>query len=184
MEEITVTVKVKKKSKNKTPAQRARYKQDCLARDICYRCGCRPIAHEAGNHTECLVCTEKKKLRDLNAKIEAFMAYGGCFCGCPGCIENNPQLLTLDHINNNGGEARRNGERRGIGLYRALKIAGYPPGFAVRCFNCNSGRAINGKVCPHLEPFRTMPTYREELVRTIKLDNSLDSDIYGAFNGC
>lgn len=70
--------------------------------------------------------------------------YGG-ECGC--CGERERFFLTLDHIDGNGGEHRRQ-----IGKTDMWKWAysnGYPPIFQVLCFNCNVGRYRNGGVCPH-----------------------------------
>ena len=35
-------------------------------------------------------------------------------------------------------------------LYRDLKKAGYPAGYQVLCFNCNSSKHFGGGVCAHV----------------------------------
>jgi hypothetical protein len=67
-------------------------------------------------------------------------------------------FLTIDHISEDGAEHRRQnnismGHSQGgaIPMCRWLKRHGYPPGFQVLCFNCNSGKHLNGGVCPHEE---------------------------------
>ena len=71
--------------------------------------------------------------------------YGGqCTC----CGESERAFLTIDHVNNDGAEHKR---IIGSNLYRWLKKQGYPDDFQVLCWNCNSGRARNGGVCPHAE---------------------------------
>ena len=88
----------------------------------------------------------------LRRKTAAMDAYGGK-CAC--CGEDNLIFLTIDHINNNGIEHRKaimpNAPHSASGdvTYRWLKDNGYPEGFQCLCFNCNSGRAINGGICPH-----------------------------------
>jgi hypothetical protein len=90
--------------------------------------------------------------RRQNRKAEAMEAYGGK-CAC--CGEDNLVFLTIDHIDGKGGEHRKamqpKAQRSGGGdkTYRWLKANGYPEGFQCLCFNCNSGRAINGGICPH-----------------------------------
>lgn len=84
-------------------------------------------------------------------KIAAFEAYGGPFCKC--CNEATQIFLSIDHIDNNGGEHRKGD---GKNLYRWLRAHKYPPGFQVLCFNCNRGKYLNGGICPHqVEPDAT-----------------------------
>jgi len=86
-----------------------------------------------------------KAYRD-RTKIAAFEAYGGkCTC----CGEINSKFLTIDHINSNGAEHKRQTNGRAKHMYLWLKNNNYPDGFQVLCYNCNCGRAINGGVCPH-----------------------------------
>lgn len=82
-------------------------------------------------------------------KIETLKHYGGvCVC----CGESNLLFLTIDHINGNGGQHRRQlgmGNGGGHVFYQWLKNNHFPNGYQVLCFNCNCGRAINNGVCPH-----------------------------------
>lgn len=120
---------------------------------LCYLCGLNP---PFGDSPLCVSCferqTQKNKARHAALKSEVFAAYGGfqCRCDC-GCRISAPQVLTLDHINNNGNEHRREiGQSKSLGsvFYKWLQKNGYPPGFQVLCFNCNVGRHINGGRCP------------------------------------
>jgi hypothetical protein len=78
--------------------------------------------------------------------------YGGK-CAC--CGETRISMLTLDHINNNGAEHRRQmGKTRaakgGIGFYRWLKENKYPQGYLqVLCANCNTSKLANSGTCEH-----------------------------------
>ena len=98
---------------------------------------------------------EKKRIAGVTRWRElrraAYKAYGGAKCAC--CGEAEPKFLSLDHINNDGGEHRRamNGQR-GSQVFQWLKTHNYPPGFQVLCMNCNHGKALNGGVCPHKSP--------------------------------
>lgn len=74
---------------------------------------------------------------------EAIMAYGGYKCSW--CGINEPLVLCLDHIENNGRDHRRQiGSTGGHKLYLWMKENGYPPGFQVLCMNCNHAKYRNG----------------------------------------
>lgn len=87
----------------------------------------------------------KQRMRD-KLKAEMIEAYGG-ECAC--CGETEPVFLTLDHVNDDGGgRSRVNAET----TRRRLRLAGWPKeGYRLLCFNCNTGRHINGGKCPHEE---------------------------------
>lgn len=87
----------------------------------------------------------------LALKLEAYDAYGGVRCAC--CDEAEELFLSLDHVDNNGGELRRHSRReQGTSLYKRLRDDGYPPGYQVLCMNCNHGKSRNEGVCPHKGP--------------------------------
>lgn len=80
-----------------------------------------------------------------NLRAETIAAYGGK-CSC--CGETEPVFLTIDHVNNDGGG--RNRKVSGLGFMLELKRQGYPQdAYRLLCFNCNTGRHINGGICPH-----------------------------------
>lgn len=85
----------------------------------------------------------------LKLKAEVIDHYGG-ICAC--CGEDELIFLTIDHINNDGAEHRRQISQWGGGggpTYRWLRDNDYPDGFQVLCANCNCGRQWNGGTCPH-----------------------------------
>lgn len=84
--------------------------------------------------------------RDAELKRDAVFAYGG-WCWC--CGETELAFLTIDHVGGDGAEHRR--EMGNSKMYRWLRQNGYPQNgrFRVLCWNCNSGRATNGGICPH-----------------------------------
>ena len=97
-----------------------------------------------------------KRLRD-RVKRETFEAYGGVKCACCGISEII--FLTLDHIAENGAAHRKELIGKGIKqvhgykLYLHLRADGFPAGFQVLCYNCNSAKHILG-ICPHNDPPR------------------------------
>lgn len=86
--------------------------------------------------------------RGQSLKLAALNAYGGPTCSC--CGEGTVAFLTLDHVNNDGGQHRKI-TGAGTGFYNWLRKHAYPAdvGLRVLCFNCNQGRRVNGGVCPH-----------------------------------
>jgi len=106
---------------------------------------------------------------------DAYAAYGGPICAC--CGETEVMFLTLDHIENNGKEMRK---QHGLGsaFYAWLKRNSWPAGFQVLCMNCNFGKARNKGVCPHKshqEPSTAIPNgstaKRPEAPRTLRGDD-------------
>ena len=86
---------------------------------------------------------------------EAVAAYGGA-CTC--CGEVTRAFLTLDHVNDDGAAHRaavlgatRHSRGGGHHMARWAKKHGHPDVLTVLCWNCNSGRARNGGICPHQE---------------------------------
>lgn len=68
-------------------------------------------------------------------------------CAC--CGEETPEFLTLDHVENNGSEHRREiGMKSGWQFYLWIIRNNYPHGFQVLCMNCNCAKAWWGE-CPH-----------------------------------
>lgn len=99
---------------------------------------------------------EYMKKYNLKLKRQVMDAYGG-HCAC--CGETELMFLTIDHIDDNGAEHRRElAAARGVThgqagapTYRWLRDNNFPSGFQVLCANCNCGRQWNGGVCPHAQ---------------------------------
>lgn len=88
---------------------------------------------------------QQKALR-VRVKTEVVNGYGGA-CTC--CGEDNLVFLTLDHINGDGAERRRQGEPKGgDALYRWAIKNKFPDDLQVLCYNCNCAKR-DGEVCPH-----------------------------------
>ena len=94
----------------------------------------------------------KGRINSQLVKIEALTVYGGDPPKCACCGETNIGFLTLDHVNSDGRNYRRDSARKsGNTSYWYLKGLGWPkdPPLQVLCFNCNCGRQHNGGICPH-----------------------------------
>lgn len=81
-----------------------------------------------------------------NLRKETFDAYGGR-CAC--CGEDQLEVLTIDHVNNDGAEHRKI-TGAGSRFYAWLRKEGFPQDgrFQILCFNCNIAKKIYG-TCPH-----------------------------------
>lgn len=73
----------------------------------------------------------QSKIDRLKIKVEVIFALGG---KCVDCGITDIDLLTIDHINNNGGKHRAEIK---TSICNWLKKNNYPSGFQILCFNCN-----------------------------------------------
>jgi hypothetical protein len=102
---------------------------------LCYNCQYRKRMIEMKAEEQ----THLKEVRAAYArsiKIECLESYGGCKCQCG---ENDVTVLTLDHVNDDGAEHRRETNTRGLNFYFMLRKNGFPsdPPLQVLCMNCN-----------------------------------------------
>jgi hypothetical protein len=80
-------------------------------------------------------------------RAELLAAYGGK-CTCPRCPETNSAFLTLEHVNGDGSQHRRD---VGSHSYADLRRRGFPQGdYTLLCMNCNHGSRFTG-ICPHMQ---------------------------------
>lgn len=79
-------------------------------------------------------------------KLQVLTHYSNGKLECANCGMPVYSLLTLDHINNDGGEHRRSlspsGKPHSGAVYVDIVKRNYPPGFQVLCFNCNFFKEI------------------------------------------
>lgn len=56
-------------------------------------------------------------------------------CVWPDCDVIDLDMLSLDHVNNDGAKDRKKAGNSGISLYRKLRLAGFPSGYQTLCHN-------------------------------------------------
>jgi len=104
---------------------------------------------------------QKYYKRNLSLRQDLFSHYmtdGKMKCSCPGCSVDDPDLLCMDHKNNDGAEHReslgiknKKGNKGNL-MYMWIKRNNYPPDFRILCFNCNKSLGGYG-YCPHENNF-------------------------------
>lgn len=77
-----------------------------------------------------------RKERNLKIKLNTLTHYGNGKCACVKCGENRLACLSLDHIDGNGAEHRREIGRTAIALYFWLIKNDFPEGYQTLCMNC------------------------------------------------
>ena len=90
---------------------------------------------------------EEEATKRLVLKIIVLMHYGKggqLKCCYRGCTVEDPDMLVLDHIDDDGNLNKPLGGKRrgGDGLYRYLKSKGYPAGHQTLCSNHNQQKEI------------------------------------------
>jgi hypothetical protein len=96
------------------------------------------------NHERAL---ELNRERWLYHKGLVYSFYGDR-CAC--CGETESAFLTVDHVNRDGAEHRKD-KNAARDIYSWIVLNDFPDDFQLLCFNCNCGRERNGGVCPHQE---------------------------------
>lgn len=87
---------------------------------------------------------QKKMVERENNKIAVMLHYGG-ECSC--CGEDGLPFLSIDHINGDGADRRRN-TKQGVNFYKWIIDNKFPPDLQVLCISCNFAKGT-GEVCLH-----------------------------------
>jgi hypothetical protein len=88
---------------------------------------------------------ERNNNRNLELKVNVLSHYSlnhELRCSWKKCLVSDVDMLSLDHIENNGAEDRRHGHA-GASLYRKLVKLGFPGGFQTLCLNHQFKKALN-----------------------------------------
>lgn len=83
----------------------------------------------------------------MSKKKEIVYNHYGNMCSC--CGETERLFLSIDHINNDGYQNRK----KGINLYIDIIDRGFPNDLQILCMNCNTGKARNNGICPHVSKY-------------------------------
>lgn len=108
----------------------------------------------------CMRALTKAYNDKLRLEVLSHYSDGALRCACPWCDEDNPDLLSIDHVHGGGLAHRREIGTSGSRLYVWLKTHdwpgdgrdGRPKEYQVLCLSCNLGREFHGgpnRLCPH-----------------------------------
>uniref|UniRef100_A0A6H1ZII1 Uncharacterized protein n=1 Tax=viral metagenome TaxID=1070528 RepID=A0A6H1ZII1_9ZZZZ len=89
---------------------------------------------------------DRNKRRSENRKIEVLAYYGGGKVACVSCGFSDIRALSIDHVNGNGCEHRKE-VGNGIHLYNWLVKNNYPEGYQTFCMNCQFIKRVVEKEC-------------------------------------
>ena len=99
-------------------------KNAAKGRKKCNRCSKSPEAWAASH--------ERRRQRRQAERLDLVEAYGG---KCVECDIDDPDVLVLDHINDDGAEHRKRVGNQNV--YTDLIKRGYPDEVQLLCANCN-----------------------------------------------
>lgn len=97
---------------------------------------------------------QRKHVEILKREVLAHYGLGGkAVCNWAGCGIDDVDLLTLDHVNNDGGAHRKASKNHhsGRGFYHRLRSTGYPPGIQTLCWNHNLKKELLRKRAARIE---------------------------------
>lgn len=92
--------------------------------------------------------SRRHKSYRVKSKLQVLNYYSGNNIKCQCCGEMNLEFMTVDHIEGNGSEHRKEMRKNGIHIHNWLIKNNFPSGFRVLCFNCNCSMGSFG-YCPH-----------------------------------
>lgn len=106
---------------------------------LCWNCNWLKYLNKMRATTRTRKTRLEKPAYILKLKKEVYKHYSNNMC-CVECLENNLDVLTIDHIHNNGSEHRRQIGHSPTTLYFWLRKQEYPEGYQVLCRNCNCSK--------------------------------------------
>lgn len=104
--------------------------------------------------------------RYRKSKLEAMRHYCYGEPYCVGCGVTNLEVLTIDHVDEDGAEHRKHVRTNRLGEW--LRRAGYPEGYQVLCWNCNNAKHRHRKVPTY--------TYKEGFTPSIQFPKEFTNE--------
>lgn len=99
---------------------------------VCFNEGCKYCGESIYRNRICRKCSNIAKRNSyIRLKINVFDYY---WSKCANCGIDKIEFLTIDHINNDGAQHRK---EVGTQIFPWLKMNNYPTEFQILCFNCN-----------------------------------------------
>lgn len=95
-----------------------------------------------------IVPSETKSYRRMRLRVLSHYSGGTPSCNC--CDITDIEFLSIDHVDGNGSEHRRQLKAKSRSVYRDIILSGMPFGYRVLCHNCNQSYGLYG-YCPHTD---------------------------------
>lgn len=131
--------------------------QNTKANGICTSCEKQPTVPGKTQCDRCGQYSRGKKYHNrwyLKLRDEVYAKYGGY--RCMHCGITDPDVLSIDHMDNDGAEHRRQlGNNSTYRLLTWLRDNGYPPNYQPLCRNCNWKKYRCGGVLPKQDGHHT-----------------------------
>lgn len=145
-----------KKEKEKLRIQNRKINNQCTE--------CKKNKSKEEIYHACDDCRLKKKIKRQEIRQTIFNHYGQkCNCTC-GCNTTNPRHLTLDHVENNGAEHRKEVGKSEF-FYRWVIRNNFPEDLQILCFNCNCAKSNYGGCLEEDIKVKTpKPEYEQQLL--------------------
>lgn len=142
-------------------AEAARVKKNRQVRvrnGVCANCGGTDVV----GSWACRNCCDRLAVNSQELRCTVILHYSPeSRCAC--CGQQDIRFLTIDHMDDDGETWRSAHGASGATLYRWIIDNGFPKNLQILCFSCNSGRYLNGGVCPHKDDnFPVMAAVPEE----------------------
>lgn len=85
----------------------------------------------------CKTCSRRRtRERNRRLKLEVINAYGGK-CAWKGCDVTDPDMLTLDHVKDDGATERKRGLTSSDSIYKSVINQDFPAKYQILCANHN-----------------------------------------------
>lgn len=99
------------------------------------------VSYNGEPHRRCKTCYRRRQNEYHDRlKQEIIAAYGGKCCWHEGCDVSDPDMLVVDHVNDDGVEDRKRPDGKqflGSAMYKKIKKAGFPDRYQILCANHN-----------------------------------------------
>jgi hypothetical protein len=89
------------------------------------------------NNVACCLRSRDARASSKKEALERYGPNGVSKCSWVGCEVSDPDMLSLDHILDDGAEDRKKSDSRGAGMYLRLRRLGWPEGYQTLCMNHN-----------------------------------------------
>jgi len=115
---------------------------------LCFNCNFKKeLKHKKEEHKHTKY-SERNTIRRSKLKVKIFSHYGS---KCKCCGQSEIDVLTINHINNNGAEHRKEIKLSCVDkFYYWIIKNNFPDDLQVLCWNCNLGRQFHDGICPHI----------------------------------